>query len=626
MRNDELYIDGHLVDMDDDTKVTLNYKSNIFTDLSKIVSNNSYTIKLPNTVHNQCVIDHADLPTRVTEFPRVRHAARYIRNGVEVINKANAVLMSVTSTFDVALSWGNATAFAPIVNQGKKLTELTHAQGEVYEGSDYVEWKRWSTPGWPYPFVDYGFHDGDAQVWYHPARKVVWVIEQIEKEYGVKFEFPESRKTFLDKLFVPCLSRNDSEAYASKNAITFNLNSVVYDDYVSRYVMLFDVNNDSNYYGRAGKIGPYNNDKTNAYTSFIANGKPKITGHVEVVITANAIPPSPSILVYKWNTSSSGGNVDSGEVLSIAVKEIKPVDGTTNKFRAVFDFEGEEASVLKNIYQGYSNMKFSFDGLNGGTIGTGDVTGTITVVNMAEEMILGSRYFFIPNLPDMKQIDFIKAIASILGVFAVPAADNSERIRFVSIDDVIGNIPIAVDWTRKVVASYKDNKPGEITFTLDGFAQRNHFRWKEDSDVTGSYDGVAVVEDFTLETDADAITLPFAATTMSAGVAKIPLYSYDNDATLNYTSAQPRILLLDGDRGTFNGLSWGTLLSQHYASYQKIIRRPVIIKEKIELREIELKRLDMTIPVYLAQYGKYYAIISVKAENTGICECQLLQL
>ena len=39
MRNDELYIDGHLVDMDDDTKVTLNYKSNIFTDLSKIVSN-----------------------------------------------------------------------------------------------------------------------------------------------------------------------------------------------------------------------------------------------------------------------------------------------------------------------------------------------------------------------------------------------------------------------------------------------------------------------------------------------------------------------------------------------------------------------------------------------------------
>ena len=45
MRNDMLFIDGKLVDLDDNTKITLNFKSNIFTDLSKIVSNNSYTIK-----------------------------------------------------------------------------------------------------------------------------------------------------------------------------------------------------------------------------------------------------------------------------------------------------------------------------------------------------------------------------------------------------------------------------------------------------------------------------------------------------------------------------------------------------------------------------------------------------
>lgn len=62
MRNDLLFIDGELVDLDDSTKITLNYKSNLFTDLSKIVSNNSYTIKLPKTVRNQRIIQHADLP------------------------------------------------------------------------------------------------------------------------------------------------------------------------------------------------------------------------------------------------------------------------------------------------------------------------------------------------------------------------------------------------------------------------------------------------------------------------------------------------------------------------------------------------------------------------------------
>lgn len=39
MRNDMLFIGDKLMDLDDDTKVTLNFKSNIFTDLSKIISN-----------------------------------------------------------------------------------------------------------------------------------------------------------------------------------------------------------------------------------------------------------------------------------------------------------------------------------------------------------------------------------------------------------------------------------------------------------------------------------------------------------------------------------------------------------------------------------------------------------
>lgn len=46
-----------------------------------------------------------------------------------------------------------------------------------------------------------------------------------------------------------------------------------------------------------------------------------------------------------------------------------------------------------------------------------------------------------------------------------------------------------------------------------------------------------------------------------------------------------------------------------------MIREPKVITELIEIREYELRDLDMSIPVYLAQYGKYYAIISIKAEK-----------
>ena len=42
--------------------------------------------------------------------------------------------------------------------------------------------------------------------------------------------------------------------------------------------------------------------------------------------------------------------------------------------------------------------------------------------------------------------------------------------------------------------------------------------------------------------------------------------------------------------------------------------------------KIAKKSADMTTPAYLAQYGKYYAILSVTAENTGIANVELLQL
>lgn len=41
---DQLYIDNKVVDIDDNTNITLNYNSNMFTDVSKIVSNNTYSI------------------------------------------------------------------------------------------------------------------------------------------------------------------------------------------------------------------------------------------------------------------------------------------------------------------------------------------------------------------------------------------------------------------------------------------------------------------------------------------------------------------------------------------------------------------------------------------------------
>ena len=119
MRNELLYVGANnkLVDMDDSTNITLKYKNNIFTDIGKIVSNTSYTIKLPNTVRNQSAFLHADLPSCQYSVASFYLDARYIRNGVEIIKGAKIYLIGTSDVFETALIWGNATQFSSIANE-----------------------------------------------------------------------------------------------------------------------------------------------------------------------------------------------------------------------------------------------------------------------------------------------------------------------------------------------------------------------------------------------------------------------------------------------------------------------------------------------------------------------------
>ena len=268
-----------------------------------------------------------------------------------------------------------------------------------------------------------------------------------------------------------------------------------------------------------------------------------------------------------------------------------------------FDFE-DETSVLSEgdiIYFAFRDTGYFVN--NWGTD-----TFSFALAPYIDEAIVEGQgsdgyYPIIPNLPDIKQVGFIKTIATISGTFAVVVNDTT--LGFFSVGDIISNRNKAYDWTRKVVAPFKENKPQEISYSLENFAQKNLLTWKEDNTVKDDYNSALYVEDETIEVERTAIELPFAATDMSFGRASIPLYKYSGSETIGeMNSVEPR----------------------NYESYQKIIRNPIVISEKVEISDIELKELDVAIPVYLGQYGRYYAILSVKAEDTGICECKLLQL
>ena len=624
MRNEQLYIDGELVDLDEDTQITLNIKSNLFTDLSKIVSNNSYTIKLPKTVRNQRIIEHADLPACDTDYPREYHQARYFRNGIEIIPDGKAVLMSCAGTLDVALTWGNVSLMESITEGDKTLNDLEEETSSGF----FTIWKREisgydDSSGFIVADMDLGIRNYDEKNYIHPSVRVPWILERITTASGITIEWPDTVKSeLIDRLLVPMTTK------IGERENTFNVL------YISMKYRNGQVEGKGDYYVHAA----ITEESSNSYMQvteqsgdiywgvkmLLDNIKLRITGDVSFYFSSDTAM-NPRIVGYKMEDGAAV------EVFSANAASMEKTLGDNWYVEFDFDEESSPLEVGDVIYFAFDNMGYVIDNPTEG-YGTWNMGlhYSIDEASPEEEGVSNGIFPIIPNLPDIKWIDFVKAVMQMCGLFAVPSGHGT--IRFVSADTIMQNKPSAKDWTKKVVATYQDNKPNEITYMLDGFARYNYYRYKEDDTVKGDFDASLYVENSTLDKETNVVTLPFAGTDTRDRRAYIPLYDYSNseEGVGELTDVEPRILLETNEGGkakaSFKGLEWRELIGKYYANYQTLIRRPVVIKEKIEISDVELREIDVTVPVYLAQYGRYYAIISIKAEDTGICECELLQL
>lgn len=601
MTRDELYINGDKVDVGD-TDISLNYKSNLLTDISKIVSNNSYTIKLPKTAKNLALIECAHLPSSTTKFPYLKHVGNVLRNGIIIVKDANVVLLSVSEYIETALSWGNVTNFAEVVSSDKKLTDLEYG---TEEGTDWVVWNNKGSNSAQFPLINYGFNSGDSNVWYHPVITVKWILEKIQEESGVTFNFPSDKKTFIDKMIVPLLTRNDSQKINDAFPSSLQMVGYVIVESTFSYLKLNYIGDSTQQYASVG--GPYGDRLYTKYPITL-----KVKGTIEMLVQYNSgMDVNNQYLNLRVSQSDSSGNISS--VSTIERKNYAAYIEAPN-VRLLFNFD-DLVSIESDEF-----MHFTIK-----AIATGASSSVLSLtVYDRNEISFGEKFPLVPNLPDIKQIDFIKAVASMVGLFALPDGENG--IKFIPFDNLSANKSKAVDWTNRVIMAYNSVTPRNLQYTLDNIAQNNWFRYKEDDNVMGNYDGNIQVDDATIEYERDAITLPFSACSTKGDVAYIPLYSYNEEGELEYNKTNPRILLLDGTKGIFKGLEWTTLIANNYQTYKGLINNAKVVTEYIRLNSIELRDLEMDIPVYLAQYGCYLAIIEIKTKENDICECKLLKM
>ena len=226
------------------------------------------------------------------------------------------------------------------------------------------------------------------------------------------------------------------------------------------------------------------------------------------------------------------------------------------------------------------------------------------------------------------------------GLFVVPSG-VADKLKFVSLDDLVARKADAVDWSSRVIRT-NDGEPERVKYALGDYARRNFFRYAEDNTVDKDATGEIDVNNEGLEPTKDIITLPFAAsdetivnTEKNLSGALIKQYKFNDDGTtVEANNLKPRILQIVSDGtvqqsgtkaiGRFVPLTFDKLIAKYQRTLAEFLNNAITITERIRLTEYELLNLDFTRPVFLRQYGRYYGIVSVQT-GEDYCTVELLQ-
>lgn len=241
------------------------------------------------------------------------------------------------------------------------------------------------------------------------------------------------------------------------------------------------------------------------------------------------------------------------------------------------------------------------------------------------------------NLPDIKVSDFLRFISVVTGTFPQQSAEGG-NITLVAYDTVWKNKNGAVDWSRKIMADGVLNKPRSTQYAIGSFCQHNRYKWKEDEQTLGDYDADMVVDNKTLDYEQDVVTLPFAASDGN----RIPLFGWqtntasfgssaiDSLSPTAYSACKERVMTIGKNASGFAFLTFGidlkAIIGTRYENLRKAIEKPFVVTERFLLSDIDILTFNEAVPVYLMQYGCFFAVTELKVSENGYSEVTMIKL
>ena len=258
-------------------------------------------------------------------------------------------------------------------------------------------------------------------------------------------------------------------------------------------------------------------------------------------------------------------------------------------------------------------------------------------IKQSDEVPYGGNFPIGKNLPDIKVTDFLKCICILASTFPSQRFIGG-TLSFVDIVSLWETKAQAVDWTKKLIPSEASNHPRQTDFSVEDYCQHNIYKWKEDDTVYQQHDADMIIDNKTLEYTQDVCTLPFAATDGN----RIPIYEWESkqytfgrttttvQVATKYKACKDRIVNLTKSDTGYAALAFNidlqSIFDNKLEKLRKTVANPHQITERFNLSDLDILNFDETKPVYLAQYGAYFAVLEIKTTSSGYSEVTMIEL
>lgn len=600
----ELIIEGQHVDLAPDTEITLEFVNNILGDIGKIHLSRSYTVKLPKTLQNARILDDPGRPGHESKAARRFLEARYYRNGIDLLGPAQACLLSVNSdSYEIALVWSRVPNLSEWNDAKLKLPDLTGFPTVQWKGAELATQS--TTDDWFFAQYTSGAWNSAPSIAPHPCVTLYGLMARIFENAGIPYEIGNNLTYTLREhaLLV---------APSHKPSLTMELESGAQ---ASSLKQITSSGSGSYWWFQGWQTGwdaPGNGSLETSRT--IQRGaSEKMRFYLNLKITG-VTPPD------LYFSLEHGGN-------SYILLPTRTTDGGY-----LMDTVIDLKSAL-HMDEEHDYFSIKIEGLSsGGRFSAYDTSRPMFALIRPHDTIPVEHQNLFPiseNLPNIGQMEFIKGV---LGLFGAVMRTENGKVVLEHYDDILYKTQ-AIDWSHKV--DMRDGIKG-FSYLLNDFAQKNKITYESDVTLPVSPDIILEMEDQTANESKDLLKLPFAASICNQAIHYRCTDAWDNEG--NYyvevedIDIKPRIFGFTYDAAGTRGLIFPDYLRGKFAvdaylsKYQDLIRKPVQISVNVRLHEVDLAQLNLSRPVYLAQYGHYYAVLKIQTSSTDLCKVELLQL